>query len=75
MSSQPPSPPPPTLEPWPPNWVRTTAFFFGLALAAAEFIVDHSDNYGVYFIALLFSGLPLAAGADKLYDLAKGRSG
>lgn len=71
MSRTPPALPPP----WPPNWVRTTAFFFGLGLAAAEFAWDRSEHFFVYGIAFVFSGLPLARGADRIIDLLSSRPG
>lgn len=57
---------------WPPLLYRKIGFFFGLALAGWETVIDKGAHLVIYGIAFIFTGLPIAKGMEKLIDLLAG---
>ncbi len=73
-SQAPPEPPAePTSAPWPPPWARAVGFFVGIGLIIFEAAIEHSAHFYVYGIGIILTGLPIARGADRFFDLISGR--
>jgi hypothetical protein len=70
-----PEPVSPTEAPWPPLWARKVAFFCGLGLIGYEVGLEHSKHVAVYGLGLMLTGLPIARGLDRLFDLLSGLKG
>lgn len=62
---------------WPPNWLRTVAFFCGLAGYGYEIVVDKSAHLIVLGPLFALTGLPLARGLtaflEALRDIVRGK--
>lgn len=74
MVDNPTPPPHPTpLQPWPPTWARGVAFLFGIGLITFEVTIEHSQHLAVYGVGIVLTGLPIARGLDRVFDLIAGR--
>lgn len=59
-------------QPWPPNWVRTVGFFFGLGGWGYILVIDNSTPLVFYGPLFYLTGLPLTRGLDILVDRLTG---
>lgn len=59
--------------PWPPPWMRTVAFFFGLGMMLWETVVDRGHTIVLFGPAFALTGLPIARGVESLLDRLGGK--